>query len=117
MAQLWPAQLQDYLNEDSFRYAFGNTVIKTEMEVGPPKRRRRSTEAIDSISCTIDMEYDDISILKNFYDTTLNGGVDSFEFTDPFTLTTKEYKFDGPPQVRPIGGRWFRVSMVWEVQL
>jgi len=114
MAQPWPVQLQDKLNEESFTYDFGGTVIRSNPEFGPPKRRRRFTEGIDVIGCTIDLHYSDFTILKNFFDTTLNGGVDSFEYYHPFTGVLSEFRMD-EPSIKKKGGEWFVVSMRWEV--
>lgn len=114
MAATWPVQLQQKLNETSFSYKLGNTVIKTNMSTGPVKRRRRFTEGIDGLTCTIDLHYSNFTIFKSFYDTTINGGVDSFEFNHPFTGVLTEFKMDTPGITR-LGGEWFRVNMTWEV--
>lgn len=114
MAQPWPSQLQEYWNVDNFRYAFGVTKIETEMDTGPVKARRISTAPIDKITASIDFTFESFAIFKNFYDTTLNGGVDSFEYNHPFTDEVTEFQFtrdevDITPFNRD-GGRWFQAK-------
>lgn len=115
MAQSWPANLQQKLNLADFNYEIGSTIIKTNMGVGPVKRRRVSTKPIDKISCSIDLDFDDFTLFRDFFVTTLAGGTISFDYTNPFTGLTSEYKMD-EPSISPLnGGRYFKVRMIWEV--
>lgn len=116
MAQPWPAQLQDFINEDSFGLQMGDTVLISQNDYGPPKRRRRFTEGIDVFGVTIDLHYADYTILKNFVDVTLNGGIEAFEYDHPITQVASEFKLIGVPSVSRLGGEWFRVAMKWELQ-
>jgi hypothetical protein len=117
MAEQWPGALEDKLNEADFSYQMGDTTIQSETEIGEPKVRRRFTRAVDRISCSIIIEKSDVDTFFNFYRTTLNGGVNAFEFTDPISNTTKEYRFDtsSPPQITPIGGNTLNLRMSWIV--
>jgi hypothetical protein len=112
--EVWPSQLQQKLNVDSFTVVFGNTLVKSETDVGPAKVRSRYTDAVDLYSCTIDLDYDDYDVLYDFYKTTLNNGAKTFSFVNPFTLATDEFRFLDPIDIRPLGGRLFRVNMKWE---
>jgi hypothetical protein len=112
----WPLQLQQYLNGDSFTYTFGETVIRSEMDVGPRKVRRRSTKSIDSITGSIDMEFSDWDTLKDFYKTTTNGGSDYFIFKDPIDESDLVVRFTSPPAVTRKGGVYFTVSINLETR-
>jgi len=116
MAQTWPAQLQQKLNEASFSETLGDTAIRSSTGIGLEKVRRRYTVGVDKLSCSIFIEKDEVALFKTFYNTTLNGGVLSFDFTDPFTDTLTEFRFNTsePPSLRPVGGNVFNLTMSWE---
>lgn len=116
--ETWPVSLQQLLNEDSFNVEIGETVIRSEMDVGPEKVRRRSTRPIDTYTCSIDIYQTDVNTFKQFFNTTLNGGVNSFYFNDPLTGTTEVFKFSKSPTFSPLGtAGWYRISMSWKKQI
>lgn len=116
MPASWPAQLQQYINEESFQYEPGDTVIRTEMDSGPPKRRRRMTKSVDSYSVTITLKNQtEVLTLLNFFDSDLNGGATPFEFTNPLTGVMTTF-YMGVPRISPIGGTAFLCRMEWESQ-
>lgn len=110
----WPVELQQLLNVASFEFRYGNTALRTDMDVGPAKVRSRVTDAVDIYSCSINLDFDLKDDLDTFFKTTLNNGVNSFLFDDPFTGTPATFRFTEPPSLRPLGGRVFQVSMSWE---
>ncbi len=85
------------------------------MDVGPAKVRSRFTDGIDVYSVGIWMDIDDYSTLTTFYKTTLANGSLTFGFTNPMTGDTNEWRFVEPPNISPLGGREFAVSMAWEL--
>lgn len=115
MAQAWPAVLVDKLNVQGFQRLLGSTTVESEVEIGLPKVRRRFTKPINRIQAQFQIERTDVDTFEDFYNTTLNGGVTTFEFTDPISNTLKEYRFDtnSPPSYTPIGANHFNVSMIW----
>jgi len=114
MAALWPAFLQDKLNEASFSYDFGGTVLKSQNSTGPVKRRRLYTKGVDMVKCSINIKYDEFEDFYDFWDIDLNGGATSFLFDHPFTGEEEEFLMDEPPRIVPIGGEYFTVNMTWE---
>lgn len=117
MPATWPAQLQDLLNTEGFSYDIGTTTIRTEMDIGPAKVRRRMTKSVDNISAVIFVNESQYSDLYYFFDTTLNGGVGTFNFLHPITQATIEARFIEAPSYTPVGsgGIMFKASMKWEV--
>jgi hypothetical protein len=115
MAVAWPVSLQDKLNEDSFSFQIGETVLRSDMDVGPVKVRRRMTKSTDLVTCSINVTSGEYSVFKTFYDVTLNGGVTLFTFNHPITGAPQDFRFVGAPSVRSIGGGNYVVSMVWEI--
>lgn len=113
--EAYPIQLQQKLLTENFSIDFGDTLVRTGMDVGPDKVRSRYTDGVDTYNCAINMDFDDYDVLTEFYKTTLNNGANTFSFTNPMTETTGEFRFKAPPQIAPLGGRVFRVTMVWEL--
>ncbi len=115
MAQVWPITLQDRLNEESFGIDKGDTLIRSDMDVGPQKVRRRFTKGIDTISGSITLTTAQYNIFESFYDTTLNGGALTFEYNHPVTEVLTEFRFKGAPQYKSIGGGNYVASFAWEI--
>lgn len=115
--ETWPVILQDYLNENAFSYQPGDVTLQSENSIGPKKRRRRVTSSVDVVTCTITIDKSDFQLFKDFYYTTLAGGVKSFAFNDPITGDPSEYKIEPGWTIGPVGGRNFSISMTWEKQL
>lgn len=110
----WPSELQQNMNTDGFQYKPGSTSIRSEMDIGPEKVRSRFTDAVDQFSVTMYLDFDQVAIFKMFYKTNLTNGVQQFQFEDPFTLDTENYRFIEPPTITPLGGRFFVLNMSWE---
>lgn len=114
MAATWPPVLQEWLNEGDFGLKFGSTVITSEMDIGLKKKRRRFTEGIDVITCSIDIHKDLYVTFESFYKTTLNGSVGTFNFDHPISGIPSEFRFADDPDFKPKGGEYFSVKMNWE---
>lgn len=112
--ETWPAQLQTLLNQESFNFSFGDTNVRSDVDVGLPKVRSRYTKAIDSVSATIRIDYDDFITVQDFYRTTLINGTQTFAYNHPLTGEAAEWRFIEPPNIEPMGGRVFQVTMKWE---
>jgi len=110
----WPSGLQQKLNVNDFALSGEDTTIRTNMQYGPAKVRSRYTDAIDNVSCSINIDITEYNTLESFYKTTLGNGVLPFDFLHPITQTVTAVRFVGPPKYAPLGGRVFRVQMTWE---
>lgn len=110
----WPSALQDYLNEENFSEIPQPATIRSEPDVGPAKVRNRYTKALKDVSCTINLPKADYDTFTNWYETTLGNGSNRFYFTHPIADDQRVYRFKDEPQITPIGGLEFMVSMTWE---
>lgn len=110
----WPSELQDIINEAGFGHDMGDTVLRSEMDVGVAKLRRTSTRPIDGFNCTINLTSAQYSIYYSYFNTSLNGGVTPFSFDHPITGVATDFRFVGAPGVRSLGGGNFQVTMQWE---
>jgi len=110
----WPAYLQDFLNA-AFSNDIGETVLRTEMDIGPAKLRRRFTHSIDTYGTEITIYQDTMTLFKTFFNTDLNGGVTPFYFEDPTSGNLETFRFVGTPRISPNGtAGWYNISMTWE---
>ena len=115
--ETWPSNFQQLINEQGFQIEFGETLIRSESDVGPKKVRRRFTKPVDTYSTSINIFQTDAVAFRQFFNTTLNGGATSFYFTDPFTGLVEVFRFSKPPSIAPLGSAgYYRVSMNWEKQ-
>lgn len=115
MAQAWPAGLQELLSEANFGIQDQDTVIRSEMDVGYAKVRRRFTKGISTFSGSIYLTTDEYTLFKDFFDTTLNGGAIPFTYNHPITQVPSDFRFKGAPAYSSIGGGNFTVQFVWEL--
>lgn len=113
--EAWPSQFQTKLNADNFDYQIGDTRIESDVDAGPTKVRSRYTDGVDQYTCSIDIGFSDVAVLKNFWKVTLSNGTRTFAYNDPFSGTPAEFRFASAPRVSPLGrgGIKFRVSMSW----
>lgn len=111
----WPDTLPDSPLLDSFRETVPDSVIRTSMEQGPAKLRRRTTAAVRLLFVSYMMSKDQVTVLETFYLTTLQGGSFSFDFTHPRTETTVSCRFVKPPEYDSGNGNFFRVTIELEV--
>lgn len=110
--QTWPVTLQDVFDADSFSYQMGDGALRSENQYGPPKVRNVTTKVIDTFDVSIRIDYSQFETLETFYKTTLGNGTLTFGLSHPFKGTSTEFRFTGPPVIRPLGngGIVFKVS-------
>ena len=108
MAVEYPTGLPNCVLAGSFSHAPVDTVLISEVN-GFPQSRNRYTSELYKTKWKIRMTYTEANDLLDWYYNTLNK-VLSFNFTDPVTLSEKEYFFVTPPTYSHLGGVYFIVS-------
>lgn len=114
MAESWPTALPSEILTDGFNQQASPNTIRTKMEAGLDKLRRRYTTPIVNSSVSMIVTFAQYTTLETFYNTTLQGGVLSFNFTDPADSTEYEYRFIEPPSYSPHNVYNYVASMQWE---
>lgn len=108
----WPVSLpscaQDWQEQDR------PSVIRTDMDVGPPKVRRRYTAPMRQQSVTMILENAQVIALRSFYEVDLNEGVNYHSFTHPYSGAVETFRFVEPPNFQSQGALVVQVSMTWE---
>lgn len=111
---VWPVSLPKPLAA-GFRETLPVTTIRTEMEQGPAKVRRRTTAAIRKMSMSFLMTKAEIETLENFFLVTVAGGAIAFDFTHPRTGSTVSCRLTRPPEYGANNGTRFQIDIEMEV--
>ena len=100
---VWPASLPAFVETDGFDDAFPETVVRTPMESGPAKQRRRFTAAPEPLRAGLVLTKAQHDTLKTFFVTTCKGGSLAFDWVHPISQAAASYRFKAPPRVAPLG--------------
>ena len=112
----WPVDLPPLVTTAGFleTYPWGN--LRTEMDAGPAKVRRRTTAAARPIACQIKCTGDQLTDLENFIHADLADGVLPFTWVHPRTQLAATFRFREPPSWVPSsGGQTWTVTLPLEV--
>ena len=108
----WPASLPQgpFVGHSE---GFPDELVRTKMDAGPAKVRRRYTASVIPIEYPIQLTTAQVTTLRTFYYTTLNGGVDTFTHDLPRTGVAATLRFTAPPKPRVSAvGTWQVVLML-----
>ena len=89
-------------------------VIRSEMDAGPVKQRRRYTATSEYITCQTVCDEAELAGFRTFFKTTTAGGALRFSMAHPGTGVTREFRFREPPRTTYTDGL-YTVSMSLEV--
>jgi hypothetical protein len=109
----WPAGLPATLLLAGLSKEPQNNVIRTAMDAGPKKARRRYTGKTYKYSGKQVFSAAQLETFERFYELALADGVLRFNFTDPVTLETAEFRFAAGYVATAVEGR-FEVAMQME---
>jgi hypothetical protein len=104
----WPSALPDCFLVDGWQETFANNTIRTNMDVGFSKVRKRGSSAPILVQGNMVMDFVDYARLKNFYNDTTGYGALRFDFDG------WEVRFTQPPSVRQITANNVEISLQLE---
>lgn len=93
----------------------GNNIIRTQMDAGAPKQRRRYTKQIDQWQFNIIVDATQMAAFEAFFDTQLQDGQFSFDWTHPRLGTTVTARFVQPPSYTFLGNNKTQINHVLEI--
>lgn len=111
----WPSNLQPRLLAGGFNLSPKDTVIRTQMDFGVAKTRRRFTTSTTDIPASIHLRDDQYTVFMNFFNNTVAGGALPFDYIHPVTGEPIRVRFRGPPKIDALGGKVYVVQMQWEI--
>jgi|LNFM01.2.fsa_nt_gb hypothetical protein len=112
----WPSDLPAYVLQQGYGEDFQDQVLRTPMEGGATKGRRRFTGRFDVLDVRLMMTAAQVATFETFLYTTLAGGVERFDWTHPRKQTAATMKIVSKVKVDPADGDNFTVSFKVEVQ-
>jgi len=98
----WPATLPQTVDRDGYDETFVDTTIRTQMDAGEPKTRRRFTAGIQPIVIRLRLTDTQVTTLETFFKTDTASGSLPFNWTHPRKGTAVVMKFKGPPKIRAL---------------
>lgn len=119
MAELWPSTLPRCMIPSSVSWQVGDGRLRTPVEAGPAKQRRRTSAVSDRLSGQMKMTKEQWADLKDFVSVTLQGS-DPFLFADPdgggSTGDDMLVRFaDSMPKAERLGRSYWLVTLDLEV--
>jgi len=93
----WPSTLYGTILKDGVQETPPDNIIRTDMEVGPPKVRRRGTAAVRKFTFQMFLSGTLLAIFDTFYVTTSKSGSLAFNFRSLRTQVIGEYQFAAVP--------------------
>lgn len=112
----WPSSLPDKPRRQGYSYQPMSPVIRTQMESGPPKQRRRFSGKWRGSPITWLMDATQLGTFRTFWDSSLQGGALDFNWPDPEadSGTVRARIKGGEYQARNVGGTLWEVSVDME---
>ncbi len=112
---IWPSLLPQHPLLDAWQENLPDNTLRTEMEQGPAKLRRRSTAASGRMTLQFLLSSDAGGILDYFYADTLGGGVKTFRMAHPRRGDMMTCRFVSPPEYTAVNGTYCRARLTLEV--
>ena len=108
MSEQYPINVPSCIEKGSLINEPINSVLESSID-GLPNTRNRYTSETYNTSFNIQMSYNELNILLNWYHNILFR-VLTFDFNNPFYNEVREYSFVSPPSSTHIGGNQFIVK-------
>lgn len=111
----WPTELPQSPLLDNYDETFQQEFIRSEMDAGPVKQRRRFSASSTHIRASLIVTSSQLDDLRFFYDIDILGGSLAFSWVHPRTSEAVSMRFVSPYSISPISGNIYRVTMELEI--
>lgn len=116
MTAAWPGTLPENIWKPGYRETPRPSFIRSRVDVGPAKVRRRTTIDITDFVVELRMTAAQTELLDTFYTTTLIGGTQPFTWVHHRTGDAITYRFLKKPEMAPgAGTRWIVVMHLEDI--
>jgi hypothetical protein len=115
MPSSWPATLPQKIEASGYAETDNTVLVRSSMDVGPAKVRRRTTAKVTNITGSISCTKTQVATLQTFYDTTLEGGALEFTWTHPRTGASTDFRFVAPPSIGGLGPDLYTIGLSLEI--
>ncbi len=111
----WPLDLPQFVLRDGYEEGFKDLVIRTKMDTGAAKRRRRFSDGPEEHKFPMTLTNDELDIFKTFYEVDLASGALSFTKIHPRTGISETWAFTGPiPPMKALGPDTYAITLPLE---
>ena len=111
----WPPSVPDAILVDGYGERPPKNSLRTQMDAGPAKVRRRSRAGARPISGAVKMRGEQLEAFDAWFRETLADGTLRFDWIHPRTRQAVSMRFSEEPDYKPSEGAWWSVSMKLEV--
>lgn len=110
----WPASITaDCWRQEDYTQTPPDVTLRTEMDAGPAKARRRFTATTAPLTGSLTLTSAQMADLLTFYAQV--GGFTSFDSADPYTGAYQKQRFVKPPSFKQLGGGNWQVMLNLEI--
>lgn len=113
---IWPVTLPEYVLQSGYREDKQDQALRSPMDGGSTKTRRRFTARFDTIDVRMRMSNEQVTLFETFYETTLKGGTLNFDWLHPRRRTAKTMQIVGKVTTVPADGDNFDVAFKVEIK-
>ena len=99
----WPSTLPQLVAAQGYQESPPDTTLRSEMDAGPAKVRRRFSAGVRPLSVQLDLTAAEVETLDDFYRGDLQDGALAFDWVHPRTQAAVALRFLRPPAYRPLG--------------
>lgn len=110
----WPNTLPQKPLYSGYAEDWEKVVLRTEMDAGPAKTRKRFTAGVKNYKWSFAMTEAQVETLYTFYTGSANYGATAFDFPHPRTNSTISIRMVEPPSLSPMGVDSYKVDLVIE---
>ena len=111
----WPGTLPQDVFVQGYSEQPPELALRTQMDIGPAKLRRRQTAAARPLKATVGLTRAQVATLDAFFLTDLAGGALSFTWTHPRTLAAATFRFVSRPSYVPESGASWLAELDLEI--
>jgi len=111
---VWPAGLTQRPSVGGYQERFAEIALRTQMEAGAAKVRRRFTAAPRQLEIAFRMTASQVVLLREFFEETCRGGATPYDWAHPRDGSVASFRFVEPPRVSAIAPNLFSVSLKLE---
>ena len=98
----FPAGLYGFILKNGFSEAPPNNLLRTSMDAGPAKVRRRATSGVRVYNLKMFFSSTNLAIFETFLTTTSKNGSLAFDFRNPRTKVETDFRFVNQPRYTPM---------------
>ena len=100
----WPSDLPPRPLVEGFAETAPTLTVRSPMDVGPAKVRRRVTAGVTQLKCSFRLSTTQRASLLTFWQTTLAGGAFSYTWAHPISGAAITCRIVDPPAFTPAAG-------------